>query len=211
MNLWDRASPTWSRLVWRLLRFCGIDLTQDEARLHRYADSNPAAALVPEDKGTATTIKDLVKDLYKQERDRREALDKKVSWLLTLSGILIPLSVNLIITGAGQLPRCFHFLALLLVTIPLLLTAVLLLEYLAVGNFSQPSIDEPLLRADEAERERIVLKSYLDATCRLSTVSPELLCQRRFGLDCRSLYKPVHYANCIRRAMAQRAIHGGYS
>jgi hypothetical protein len=106
----------------------------------------------------------LAKDLYIQERNRRESLDKKVSWLLTLSGILIPLSVKLIITSSSQLPRWFHFPALLLVTGSLLLTAVLLLEYLAVGTFSQPIVDEPLLKANESERKCIVLNSYIDAT-----------------------------------------------
>lgn len=164
MNLWDRAAPAWSQIVWSLLRFCGIDLTPQEARQRRYENPEDTTNLEPQDIGDATTIEDLVKELFKNERDRREALDKKVSWLLTLSGILVPLSVNLVITSAGQLPLWFYFLALLFVTVPLLLSAVLLIEYFGVGNFSLPSIDEALLVTDSVDRKRIVLKSYLDAT-----------------------------------------------
>jgi hypothetical protein len=45
---------------------------------------------------------DFVKNHIDNTKLARESLDKKTGWLLTLSGALIPLSINLVIAAGGK-------------------------------------------------------------------------------------------------------------
>ena len=164
MKLWDFLKPLWLKIIWGLLRVCGIDLTLAEVKQGRYDAKNPLAEVRSDDWKTSSTIKDLIKAQYDSAKALREAVDKKIGWLLALTGVLIPLSLNLILVGAGKMPNLFYFVALLFVTSPLLLTAVLLLQYLSVGWWSQPELDSDLLAAAELVQNGRVLQDYASAT-----------------------------------------------
>lgn len=163
MNYWDRLKPSWLKVIWRLLRLCGIDLSPEELQNGRYEGKNPLSEAEPADEGDATTLEDLIKARYEAAGALREAVDKKIGWLLGLTGVLIPLSINLIIAAGGKTPIWFPFLGLIFVTSPLVLTALLLLQYLGVGRWSQPQVDRDLLALAGAERKRRVLKDYIAA------------------------------------------------
>ena len=164
MKIWDRLKPIWLWIVWCLLRMCGIELTLAEATQGRYDLKNPLAGVQPEDQGTATTIEDLIKVQYEATSTLREAVNNKIGWLLGLTGLLIPLSINLIVAGIGKMPNWFTFIALPFVTSPLFLAAVLLLQYLSVGSRAEPAVDSDLISASEPERKRKVLQDYISAT-----------------------------------------------
>ncbi len=87
-----------------------------------------------------------------------ESLDKKTGWLLTLTGVLIPLSIGLVVPAAQRVPVWQELVCLLLIsTVPLLLTVLILRIYIRPSEWSSVQLSEINQTIRE---ENQLLKSY---------------------------------------------------
>ncbi len=144
------------RFLWLIIRICGFDMSLQEISRRRYESPAKIPSLdnIYDDE---PQLLDLAKDLYEEENSRRGQLDEKVRTLLTISGILVPLTVGLM--AFVDLP--------LIAIVPLallLLTTVLILEFFGVDTVAFPSIDDNLLGSGRGERRKFLIKSYIEST-----------------------------------------------
>ena len=93
-------------------------------------------------------------------RSSLESLDKKTGWLLTLTGVLIPLSIGSVVPAAHRVPDWQALVCLLLIsTVPLLLTVLILRIYIRPGEWSSVQLS----KIDQKSREENqLLESYYE-------------------------------------------------
>lgn len=132
-------------LFWIALRACGIECSLEEVRRRAY--SRPDLPYGPDALVLSDTLLDAATtDLDRAER-RRKVVDGKAQMLLTMVGLLVPL------TGVLALGLSWPVLFI----VPLacfLLSAFILIGYLAVGRAMTPRLNGEEVRYDEARLKR---------------------------------------------------------
>lgn len=152
------------RLIYALLRICRIDLNFEELENRSYTTPNLYKSLNLATSQIDQPLVDLAKDLFNARTSRQGSIDSKVSALLNLTAILLPLSIALIAWSGERLPLPLSGALFGFISLPLLLSVVLLLEYLRLNSYAEPTFDDKLLKASEPDRNTILIKDYLLST-----------------------------------------------
>lgn len=161
MEILDRFRK---RFVYRLLRICRITLSFQEFEDRRYSIPNPYASLELTGKKIDQTIIDLARDTFNGRIHRHDSIDRKISALLNLTAILLPLSIALIVWASERLRPIFSIILLLTVSLPLFLSIVLLLEYLRLNSYMEPFVDGSYVNAAEEDRNVRIMIDYLKSS-----------------------------------------------
>jgi hypothetical protein len=174
------------RVVYRLLRFCrikdvrlqevanrGLDLSEGDAS----SDEDPFRVEFRPSEGQAgkDQIEKLLEDLYERSYERQKAVSNRAAALLTLTGVLITLSVAFAVNSAAKLNGLAFAVVLLAVTIPLLLTAVMLFDFLEINRVSTPDYDAGLLDLSTADRLAQLLRDLRVAAAKNHEVTEYLI------------------------------------
>lgn len=133
INLWIKCE---SFFLW----LGGSKLTEEQIRERKIVDGPSQARL----EGISS---DVLEKIIPAEaaitRISLESLDKKTGWLLTLTGVLIPLSIGLVVPAAQRIPVWWVLVCLLLIsTVPLLLTVLILRIYIRPGGWSSAQLSK---------------------------------------------------------------------
>ena len=148
---WDWVLPI---AVWASMRLLGIEIRFSELRERRYSYRSKVSPKSMLDDATES-IEYADKELARAA-DRKSTIDAKVSGLLKLSALLLPLSIAAVkfaSTGSGGLVP----LALLGVSL------LLMLGYLDIGKGMHPHIDDKDLSLSSAEFKRQHIVSVINS------------------------------------------------
>jgi hypothetical protein len=174
------------RVVYFLLWVCRIDVRLQEVANRR--------CVVPSDEDIGTgedhfrvkfrscekqdgkdQIKELLEHQYKRSYERQTTVAGRATPLLTLTGVLITLSVAFAVNTTAKLSGVPFIVTLLLVTTPLLLTAVMLFKFLGVNRIATPTYDVGLLELSQEERLAQLLRDFRVAAANNDQVTEYLL------------------------------------
>jgi hypothetical protein len=162
--MFDYIAPYQRRFIWNLLLLGGIEATHKEVRDGRYNDGKPINLPDSPKYDGSKAMFDVAKAIYGESLDRKETLDKKVTSLMSLTGILLPLTITFFVYASDwAVVGWFFIIPFFIVTGLLLFCALLLLEFLRLNRFSQPGMDEKLVESTEANREILIIRDYLKA------------------------------------------------
>ncbi len=148
-SLRNLAGEVFGFLFWLALVLCGIECSRDAVRNRRYA--RPLD--LPESTETikpSDALMDAAQSEHANAEARRSIVDDKARMLLTIVGLLIPVTATL--ASRLDLP--------VLVLAPLgcfLFSALILVGYLGIGNFMKPklSADEMGLEGEKLKKQVI--------------------------------------------------------
>lgn len=142
------------RVFWLLLRIFGVECTFDQAQKRSYdypLDLPPAKTIkVSDTLGAAANAE------YDRAEARRKVIDDKARMLLTLVGLLVPLTATLALRlpwpWLALLPLAFFFAS-----------AGILAGYLAVGGTMFPKVAAPETTYEEDELKRTIILDTLQS------------------------------------------------
>lgn len=152
--LWDKLSLAKSGALWLLVRLLGRGGSFKEFIDRRYEDA--VETPVPDFKAAKEVdhLESLCRTLYAESERRLAQANDKCKALLTVSAILLALAAALITQWKVPLPIAWTPVCLILLSI------LVLLEYLGIGRFEQPDLSEEDPILSEAERKRQWAQSY---------------------------------------------------
>lgn len=174
------------KVVYRLLRFCRIKDMRLQEVANRALELSEGDSSTDEDpfrvefrpsEGQAgkDRIEKLLEDLYERSYERQKAVSNRAAALLTLTGVLITLSVAFAVNSAAKLNGLTFAVVLLIVTIPLLLTAIMLFDFLEINRVATPGYDAGLLDLSTADRLTQLLRDLRVAAAKNDEVSEYLV------------------------------------
>lgn len=158
----DERAGLYDRLLWCLLRGCGIKLSLREAQL-RALSPRPGKRqwhLLPKEaKATSGAALTLAKDLYDAEDARIKQVDDKAKALLSATSILFTLSGAVIALTAN---RDTSFRWLVAIALFLLLVTLFLLVggYFGLNRFAQPVLNLTTAAQLEAGNQNELVRDY---------------------------------------------------
>lgn len=154
---------TYHRLIWIVVRLCGVPMGLYELVNRSYEPSLHYAN--PEDsKADDDVLLPLARQLFEDENARAAQLEEKVRTLLTISGILFPLAAGLTVISDS--------VGLGIVTILLSLATIsIILEFFGVDTIRVPDFSSDLISAAVVDRKRLLMKDYLASAAHNNAVN----------------------------------------
>ena len=135
----ERWNNLWIKCESFFLWLGGSKLTEEQIR-ERKIDGSSQASLGDI---SSDVLEKIIPAEAAMTRISLESLDKKTGWLLTLTGVLIPLSIGLVVPAAQRIPVWWVLVCLLLIsTVPLLLTVLILRIYIRPGGWSSAQLSK---------------------------------------------------------------------
>lgn len=135
----ERRNSLWIKCESFFLWLGGSRLTNQQIRERKKEGSSQASL----DGISSDVLEKIIPAEAAITRISLESLDKKTGWLLTLTGVLIPLSIGLVVPAAQRIPVWWVLVCLLLIsTVPLLLTVLILRIYIRPGGWSSAQLSK---------------------------------------------------------------------
>lgn len=160
--------------TWAVLGVCGFGkpLAHVVLRSNQQTIQLPNLELV---RDTDLEFLELAKRQYEEEQQRWNQIDEKSRTLLTVAGLLVPLTVGLLPAGSS---RGFAVFGLAL----LLLTTYTILQIFGVSTVRFPSLDNELIAAPKDAQFRLLIGDFLNSAAWNH-------CANNFRVD---LYRAAH-------------------
>ena len=149
-----------SRVVWILLRCCGITCSRAEVDRRSYFAPDTFQPLVLPPQISTDAAVDLAKTLYEEESRRARGVDEKAKTLLTATSVLFTLVGGLTALIAGH--QTAHFRIAISIALALLFVTVVLLVsvYFGVNTFTRPALTSEMVAKLEHGHREALLQDY---------------------------------------------------
>jgi len=140
-------------LFWLALRLCGIGCSRDDVRKRAYSSHDTTLPDISS-VGHLDVLERMATTEFEHSESRRKSVDDKARLLLTMVGLLVPLTAAVYIRLAWSWMALFPLLCFLL-------SSAILVGYLAVGRTMVPTLGSDDTKKDEQGLRRAFVADLL--------------------------------------------------